>query len=177
MREKLMMRRNFLVLFLTLTLLPLSACASPTVAYFPVRQDAGISLLIPLYGKIELSEGILRLREIGSGNTYALIWPRGYSYHVSGSRVEVLDENGGIVAKTGQCKSLGGSPVYSIEHYIGGKPPVPLPGFVFAVDKGSIKNLPPFECVTWQVLVVIALAILIIAPIIIWLITRRRKRV
>ena len=166
-------RRNgiFLLLILALCLLP--ACSSLTVAYFPVRQDPGISLLSVLYGKIELNDGILRLKE-STGTSYALIWPRGYSYQVSGGKVEVIDENGGIVAKIGQCKFLSGSPVYSIDYYVGGKPPVPVPGFVFAVDKGSIKNLPPWECISWPGLVAIALTFLIAAALIAWFIMRRR---
>jgi hypothetical protein len=152
----------------------LSACASPTVTYFPVRHDSEMSLLMPLYGKIELNEGILRLKEIGTDNSYALIWPGGYSYHVSGGSVEIADENGNIVAKTGQYKLLGGSPEYSIEYYTGGKPPMPVPGPVFAIDKGAIKNLYPWDYIVWPVLVGITLAILTASTLIVWLIMRRR---
>ena len=74
-----MLRRKIIISLLVLTLCLLSACASHTVAYFPVRQDPGFSSLMPLYGKIELNDSLLRLHEIGTDNSYAFIWLKGYS--------------------------------------------------------------------------------------------------
>jgi hypothetical protein len=166
-------RRSALILLVILTLCLLSACASPTVTYFPVRQAPGIFLLSVEYGKLELVDGIIRLKELGTGTSILLVWPTGYSYRVAGSKIEILDADKAVVAATNEYKELDGSPASGIEYYTGQKPPVPAAGPYFIVDK-VIKNLYPWEYWPWLGLVAVVLAILTAGTIIVWLIIRRR---
>ncbi|PPD57506.1 hypothetical protein JP09_009265 [Dehalogenimonas etheniformans] len=165
-----------MLLVLGLVLLSLSACTTPTVAYFPVRHDSGISLLLPNYGKIVLEDGLLRFKENFSDTSYLLIWPHGFSYRVSGSRVEVLDAEGTVVAKTGQYKLIGGGPASSVEYYTGEQPPVPVPGPYWAMDR-TLKNLYPWDYGSVRELAVLLLLVLAVVTIIVWFTMRRRRKI
>jgi hypothetical protein len=137
------MRRNLLLLVLFLGLCLLPGCASsPTVSYFPVQQTSGPSLTALTSGKLVLENGCIRLK--WDGGSDLLIWPYGYSYRISGSLVEVVDDKGNMVARTGQCKQLGGGEVPSIEPYTGKPSPANCSGPYWLVGSG-IKNLYPWD--------------------------------
>ena len=167
-----MKRRSSIVLLAGLALCLLSACASPFVTYFPVRQAPGVSLLSLEYGKLELVDGMIRLKELGTGTSFLLVWPTGYSYRVAGSKIEILDMDKIVVAATNQYKELSGSPASGIEYYTGQNSPVSAAGPYFVVDK-VVKNLYPWEYWPWLVVVATIFAILTAATGIVWLIMRR----
>jgi len=98
----------------------LTSCSPAFVSYFPVQSKAGASLLALNEGKLQLENGCLRshLGDI----SYLLIWPPGYSYHVSGNRVNILNEQHVIVASTGEFKVFTGGEITSIAQYIGVPP-------------------------------------------------------
>ncbi len=156
-----MPRRNILLFILISALCLLPACTPPTVSYFPVRNVPGLSLLELAYGKVELKDGLLRLNAQGVNTSYLIVWPDGYSYRVSGSKVEILDRNGNLVAATGEYKQLGGSSLSSIEHYTGEKLPVSVPGPIFVVDDGAIKSLYLWDLVTWPLLIAAIVIVLL----------------
>ena len=158
------------VVFAILCLLP--ACSSPTVAYFPVRQVPGPDMLSLSSGKLVLEDGCIRLEWPGSSDL--LIWPYGYTYRISGSEVEILDENGALVARTGQYKQLGGGEIPSVSLLTGFPPPPNCPGPYWLVGQGSIKNLYLWDLGAGPGLIAIMVLILITATVITWLIMHRR---
>jgi hypothetical protein len=170
-----MIRRKVIIASLVLGLCLPTACTTPTLTYFPVRHDSGISLLLPNYGKIVLEDGLLRFKENFSDTSYMLIWPEGFSYRVSGSRVEVLNAEGQVVAKTGEYKLIGGGPASSVEYYTGEQPPVPMPSPYWAMDT-TIKNLYPWDYSSLMQLAAFVLVIMAAATTAIVIITRRRNR-
>lgn len=85
------------------------SCTSPNITCFPVQKENGVSLLAIATGELIIEDGCLRVK---SGDTSSLlIWPYGYSYRISGNKVEVLNEKGEVVARTGQVKKFGGGEV------------------------------------------------------------------
>lgn len=166
------LRRKVTISFLALALCLLSACTSPTVAYFPVRQDSGPSPLALNSGKLVLKDGCFRLAWPGSSEL--LIWPHGYTYRVSGSRIDILNENGAVVAHSGQFIKLGGGEVPSIQYLTGTRPPENCPGPYWLVGE-VVGNLYPWDFGAFPALVAIFLIVLVAATLIVWFIIRRRK--
>lgn len=118
--------RASLMLVLISTNLLASSCSAPAVLYFPVRREPGLLYLAMLPGKLVLTDGLLRCK--GGNGSYLLIWPYGYSYRVSGGKVEILNEEGDTVVRTGEYKQFGGGIVPSVEAYVNEPPPPGLPG-------------------------------------------------
>ena len=118
-------------LLLLSTILFTTSCTSPNITYFPVQKEGHLSLLTLMEGKLIVDDGLLRAR---SGDTsYLLIWPYGYSYRISGSKVEVLNEKGEVAARTGQRYKFGGGSVPSFIDHTGKPSQIPLPAPYFLV--------------------------------------------
>lgn len=120
--HKLWPSKAIFILLLLVTVMFATACTPPSITYFPVQQESGAPSPAALgAGKLVLKDGCLRLE--WGGTSHLLIWPHGYDYRISGGNIEVLDENGQVVARTGQYKKFGGGEVPSIKLLTGSSPP------------------------------------------------------
>lgn len=160
------------VLLISAIIVFATACTPATVSYFPVQQTAGLPSLTGLNsGKLVLKDGCLRLE--WSGTSHLLIWPDRYSYGISGSDVDVLDENGDVVARTGQFKQLGGGEVSSIEAHTGTLPPENYSGPYWLVG-GIVGNWYFWDIAALQELGAVVVLVLAIGIAAFWLIKRRK---
>jgi hypothetical protein len=167
---RLFRRASIFSLVIFLSLLP--ACFSPpSLSYFPTRPAPGPSLLALTSGKIVVEDGCLRLE--WDGGSDLLIWPYGFSYRISGNDIQILNEKGEIVARTGDYKQLGGGEVPSLELATGSTPSVNCPGPYWVVS--SVNNLHPWHFGAWPLLLAILVAALMVVAFVVWLIIRRRK--
>ncbi len=60
-------------------------------------------------GMLTLQDGCLRLGEEEDGPV--ILWPRGYAPRAVGADIEVLDDKGRVVARTGTMLSIGGGAI------------------------------------------------------------------
>ena len=83
---------------------------SLSVDYFPVKQEpAKTSFLESFEAKLEYQDGYIIIKhKLFFWIKHYPVWPYGYSYQVNDGEVEVLDENGVMVARTGSKSSFGG---------------------------------------------------------------------
>jgi len=120
-------RRHLWLLILILILCPLPGCVSPaTISYFPVQKSAGLVMQALNYGTLVVDGGCLRLE--WDDDSYVMIWPFGYSYRVSGAKLEVFNEKGEFACRTGQLLRVSGGETPSIEAITGTSPPSSCPG-------------------------------------------------
>ncbi|PVV83946.1 hypothetical protein [Dehalogenimonas alkenigignens] len=132
-------------------------------------------MLLLNYGKLVLEDGLLRFEETGSGLSYLVIWPYGYSCQSVGSRVEILDAEGAVVAKSGQYLRIGGGPAFSVSYYTGEEPPWSLPGPYWAL--GSIEQWWPWDFVALMELFAVICMMVILTLIALDLIRLRRPKI
>ena len=98
---------EFLALgLLLLALLVVPVVAPPDIQFFPTVAEPGPSMQALNSGFLVNEGGCLRLWYFGESSL--LIWPYGYSYRTSWSRIEVLDENGEVIARSGTFVRLAG---------------------------------------------------------------------
>lgn len=82
--------------------------------FFPVQKEGLAQMLIATKGRLVVENSCLRLKPI-IGNSYLLIWPYGYSVHLEGKVIEVINGNGKIVARVGDTITVGGGEAASTE--------------------------------------------------------------
>jgi hypothetical protein len=79
--------------------------AESDTPYFPVaRGETGMEALAT--GTLVLENGYLRLTTEGSSEL--IIWPEGYSLNMEGDEIQILDEDGQVVARAGDTISAAG---------------------------------------------------------------------
>ena len=117
----------FLYLILGVIPVMMNACigSEATVSYFPVQLEKQYLYPAALAeGKLVLDNGCLLLKNTFTGDE-VLLWPPGFSYRVEGKKVKVIDENGELVAITGNRIKVGGGEllVEMVEKLTGELPP------------------------------------------------------
>ena len=97
---------------------------TPKVSFLPVQLDKFVGEPYPAAlatGILALDDGYLRLEYQGTGDSDLLIWPPGFSIHIQGNTIHVLNKNGNEVARVGDKIKAGGGqvPAVIVEKYIG----------------------------------------------------------
>lgn len=85
-----------------------SASISKSPSYFPV-QKAGMNTMEALLEGVRLElddNGCLRVKYFD--DNYLLIWPHGFSIRTEGEEIQVIDDNGQVVACVGDKINVGG---------------------------------------------------------------------
>ena len=109
-----------LAIILLMTAVSVCACGddhintSSPVRFFPVVKE---SLLVEtmrgdLKGILVLDNGYLKMNHKYSDSVYLLIWPYGFSSRVEDEEIQVIDNNGQVVARAGDQITVGGRFVY-----------------------------------------------------------------
>jgi hypothetical protein len=113
------------------------------IRYFPIQKEShDIFPLGAIEGTLAVENGSLRVaRNDATGITTLPIWPSGYSYRVKNGKVEVLDDEGVIVARTSDRVSIGGgeAEASSLDQSIAQPLPGDCPGPYWLVG-GVIKD-------------------------------------
>lgn len=93
------------------------------IPFSPVQKEYDPSYIYPtalLEGKLVLDNSNLRLKPFwGKGDLP--IWPYGYSLRITDKQIEVIDNDGQLVARVGDKIKVGGGevPAEIVEEYIG----------------------------------------------------------
>jgi len=93
---------------------------SSSTLLFPVQKRSGLGQMDALLeGKLELDNGYLRVKYFD--DNYLLIWPHGFSLHIEGKEIHVIDSDGQLVARVGDQIKVGGgeAPAEKVEEYTG----------------------------------------------------------
>ncbi|MDV2990105.1 MAG: hypothetical protein P3T54_08155 [Dehalogenimonas sp.] len=149
-----------------------TACTSesPEIDIFPVNKyPEAASFLALNTGKLVVENDVLRLKS--GGDSHLLIWPYGWSYRISGIQVEVLNQDGEFIVRSGQYKAFGGGEVISMEPYTGISPSGNAGGPYWLV--GSVDDASFWHDQRWYP--GLAAALLAAVGAAIWVFRRRRK--
>lgn len=97
--------------------------------FFPVQKEPDPSYIYPAAlaeGKLVLDNSNLRLKPSwGKGDVWSkgelLVWPYGYSLRIMDKQIQVIDNDGQLVARVGDKIKVGGGevPAEIVEEYIG----------------------------------------------------------
>ncbi len=122
------------LLLIVLVLVPV-ACTTTVEIFFPVQQSGFDQMTADFDGNLELVDGWLRGRSLGSD--YLLIWPYGFSVRGEGEEIQVLDGDGQVVAIEGEAIKVGGGEATAgiVEKYIGRSLPDDLSGPFWIVSE------------------------------------------
>jgi hypothetical protein len=122
-----------------------SFTTAPTAPYFPVQKEPDPSYIYPAAlaeGKLVLDNSNLRLKPSwGKGDVWSkgelLVWPYGYSLRINGKQIQIIDNDGQLVARVGDKIKVGGGevPAEIVEIYTGKRPPDECPGPYWLVSE------------------------------------------
>lgn len=89
-----------------------SSVTTPSPApFFPVQKDAKPDFMDALLvGELILVDGCLRLND-SDGNSFLLIWPRGFSMRKEKNIIQVVDNTGQLVAQVGDNLEISGGEI------------------------------------------------------------------
>ena len=99
----------------------------PQAPFFPVQEEPDPSFIYPtalLVGNLVVEDNCLRIKAFLLWDDIA-VWRYGYSLRTVDKKIQVLDNNGVVVAIVGDRIKVGGGevPLEIIEKYTGGKLP------------------------------------------------------
>ncbi|MDP9380077.1 MAG: hypothetical protein M3Q29_07990 [Chloroflexota bacterium] len=80
------------------------------------EEPGGPSTQVPLSGELVERDGCLRVRR-GTGESYVIVWPRGFRAATERGEIVVLDSFGRVAARVGERLDLGG------KHFAADQPP------------------------------------------------------
>ena len=122
-----------------------SFTTTPPAPFFPVQKEPDPSNIYPealAEGKLVLDNSYLRLKPSwGKGDVWGkgelLIWRYGYSLRIEGKEIQIIDNDGQLVARVGDKIKVGGGevPVEIVEKYIGQQLPDDCTGPYWLVSK------------------------------------------
>ncbi len=108
-------------MFVCLSIIGCSCAAPISTPYFPTQKTPGVQMDARMEGRLILDGGYLRLKPIFH-ESYLIIWRYGYTVHLKGKTVQVLNADGRVVARVGDWIVIGGGETKStegIEEFIG----------------------------------------------------------
>jgi hypothetical protein len=122
-----------------------SFTTAPTAPFFPVQKEYDPGYIYPdalFEGKLVLDNSNLRLKPSwGKGDVWGkgdlLVWPYGYSLRIKGKQIQIIDNDGQLVARVGDKIKVGGGEVAAeiVEKYIGQQLPDDCTGPYWLVSK------------------------------------------
>ncbi len=110
--------------------------------YFPVQKE--VQTIYPdglVKGTLVLDGDYLRItRPVGNGDL--LVWPYGYSLRIEGNEIQIVDNDGQIVACVGDSIKLGGGqiPAQMVEEFIGKSLPYDCEGPYWIVSSERLND-------------------------------------
>lgn len=130
------MKEQMQVFIFVAALLIVTACSdnsvttSSPVPFFPQQRDAKPDVMSALLvGELALVDGCLRVND-SYGNSYLLVWPRGFSLRIESGVIQVIDDTDQFVAQVGDTLEVGGgeAPAEHIVEYSAQPIPSGCPG-------------------------------------------------
>jgi len=85
--------------------------ADERVIYLPVQPPSGSSMMALMEGTLVEADGCLRIEDGYYADGWLVLWPFGSDIRVGDDRIEVINEDGRLVARVGEWMRAGGGAV------------------------------------------------------------------